>query len=158
MLNYDALTGILTWKYREDVPKKWNTRYAGSIAGSQSFHGTIISIHKERLRAHRVIWLWMTGSVPVRLIDHKNLNPNDNRWENLREATSSQNLANTRARSTNKIGLKGVSWSAKENKWQVSITKDYKQRRVGTFDCPAAAHFAYLLAAINSFGEFARGS
>lgn len=81
----------------------------------------------------------------------------DNRWCNLREATRTQNNANSKCRKTNKSGLKGVSASGK-NKWAARIQLHGKQRKIGDFDCPAAAHFAYLIEADKAFGAYARPS
>jgi hypothetical protein len=49
----------------------------------------------------------MTGEWPKTQIDHINLDKADNRWCNLREATQSQNFANTRILASNGSGFKG---------------------------------------------------
>ena len=54
------------------------------------------------------------------MVDHKNLDGLDNREENLRPASYSQNNANQRIRSDNTSGVKGVCWDVKSRKW-VSI-------------------------------------
>ena len=58
---------------------------------------------------HRLAWFYMTGAWPERHIDHINRDVTDNRWANLREATSGQNNANMKAK--NPTGLKGVHFS-----------------------------------------------
>lgn len=158
IFEYDPSTGDLHWRARGDLPARWNSRYAGTVAGFDNGDGAIrVSINNKKFLAHRVIWRWMTGEMPVYL-DHRDLDRKNNRWENLRLSTKSQNSANTPRRSTNTSGFKGVCWSTKEKKWQVNITVNYKQRRLGVFDCPAAGHFAYIVAAHEEFGEFARAA
>jgi hypothetical protein len=79
------------------------------LAGKINSKGyRLIGVDGRWHKAHRLAWLYMTGSWPREQIDHINLIKNDNRFENLREATQTQNHANTRAR---RRGLKGITWS-----------------------------------------------
>lgn len=162
VLEYDPGTGILTWKPRNGktrIERTWDGRYAGKTAGSFSSKGYLqFSIDGVGLKAHRVIWAMMTGEWPKDEIDHKDCNKGNNRWSNLREATSSQNAMNRRLRSDNAVGLKGVSWSAGQRAWIAQIMLDGQWIKLGTSDCPAAAHFSYLIAADVYFGEFARAA
>lgn len=100
---------------------------------------------------HRVITKASTGEV-----DHVNLDMLDNRQINLRVCSRSENMSNTRKKSTNKSGFKGVSWSKESKAWIASITKNYKQRCIGRFPTREEAALAYNEAAIESFGQFAR--
>jgi hypothetical protein len=70
----------------------------------------------------------------------------DNRWCNLREATAQENLRNQGLRPCNKLGLKGVSLH-KHGKYRAAIKVNKKQISLGYYKCPAAAHFAYVVAA-----------
>jgi HNH endonuclease/AP2 domain len=106
--------------------------------------------------AHRLAWFYMTSTWPVNDIDHKNGVRDDNRWENLRAATRSQNIANSKLGVRNKSGLKGVSWWKRTGKWRALIEVENKPIYLGLFDCPAAAHFAYLIAADKHFDVYAR--
>jgi hypothetical protein len=118
----------------------------------------MVCIDGKQYPAHRVAWLMMTGEWPSELIDHANMDRMDNRWGNLRAATTAQNQANVPRRSSNKSGWKGVSWFKPNHKWVTFIQAGGKTRNLGYFDCPAAAHFAYVVAAHAAFGEFSRGS
>lgn len=89
-------------------------------------------------------------------IDHVNYYTLDNRRENLRIADRSKNMANTKLRSTNKTGCKGLFWDKERNKWQVKITFRYKNIHLGRFDNKNDAIQAYNQAALKYFGEFAR--
>ncbi len=88
--------------------------------------------------------------------DHRNLNTLDNRRENLRICTRSQNRVNTGPRIDNAIGLKGVCWHKVTSKWIASIQYQGKKYHLGIFPTPQAAHDAYCEAAKRLHGEFAR--
>lgn len=87
--------------------------------------------------------------------DHKNHNTLDNRKENLRKCTNSANRLNTKKRSTNKSGFKGVYWCKRSNRWIARIQKDGKVRHIGAFHSLEAAARAYDAAALLHHGEFA---
>jgi hypothetical protein len=110
--------------------------------------------HKE----HRLAFLWMTGSFPPDDVDHINLVKSDNRWINLRAATRSQNMANKARGMSNSSGLKGVSWFKPTGKWWAQIKVNGRGRSLGLYDCPAAAHLAYVVASDKAFGEFSRAA
>ena len=105
----------------------------------------------HRLRLHRLII-----DCPKDCdIDHINGMPNDNRKANLRIATHQNNSRNTKLRSDNSTGYKGVSFSKRERKYRAYITYG-KQISLGYFDSPIDAAKAYDKAAKYYFGEFAR--
>lgn len=56
--------------------------------------------------------------MPSGFVDHKNQIRDDNRWSNLRHATPAQNVANSRIRSHNSSGYRGVSWEKSRGKWK----------------------------------------
>lgn len=87
-------------------------------------------------------------------VDHKNLNTLDNRKENLRLATKSQNNMNRPIRANNKTGYKGVQ--ARGNVFRARIRKDKKDYSLGQFQTAIEAAKAYNKKAIKLFGEFAR--
>src|SRR5579864_2813990 len=122
--------------------------------GWQNNDGALrVDIRKRKILLHVVIWALMTGEWPSHRIDHHDRNRTNNTWGNLRQATQSQNMANSPKRSTNTSGLKRVSWSKRERKWQTHIQVRGVQKFLGLFDCPAAAHFTYQIAADREFGE-----
>ena len=86
-------------------------------------------------------------------VDHENGNGLDNRRSNLRLATRTEQLWNTRRRSDNTSGYKGVS-SFRE-RWRAEITVNGRRVHLGLFDDPADAGHAYDAAALEYFGEFA---
>ncbi len=88
-------------------------------------------------------------------IDHINGNKADNRKENLRECTRSQNCINQAIRKDNKSGVKGVYWAKDRQKWRACIGVNWKTINLGTFKNKEDALVAYNDAAIKYFGEFA---
>jgi hypothetical protein len=94
--------------------------------------------------------MFVTGRVPPLHLDHKNRDKTDNSWDNLREATPSQNQGN-RAR-IRLSGLKGALF--RRNKFEAAITVGGKKRYLGTFVTAEEAHAAYCAAARTLFGEF----
>lgn len=88
------------------------------------------------------------------MVDHINRNGLDNRRENLRIATKSQNNMNRRKRPDGASGFKGVTKESKTNKWVAQIGFNKKIIRLGTFDTPELAHEAYCEKAKELFGEF----
>ena len=90
------------------------------------------------------------------VVDHVNGQGLDNRRQNLRYATYSQNSCNQRLRSDNMSGVKGVSWDARDRNWTAEVTVDGKKHRLGRFKMLSAARAAYRKAARQLHGEFAR--
>jgi hypothetical protein len=94
---------------------------------------------------------------PERLeVDHKDCDPSNNRWDNLRLATASQNQANKKVSRANTSGFKGVSWHKDDKRWRAQIRMGGKKVHLGSFDTPESAHRAYSEAAMKHYGEFAR--
>lgn len=99
--------------------------------------------------------LIMNATDPNIYVDHKNGNTLDNRRENLRLASNSQNQANRRNHSKNTSGYRGVTFSKSTNKWQAAIKVAGKNIHLGVFETPELAGIAYKQAADMYFGEFA---
>lgn len=167
LLRYEPETGRLFWKERPNdmfnLPRehiRWNSRYADkeAFASCQSNGYRIGHIHSRKYYAHRVIWVLIHGDWPRCEIDHINGINGDNRIENLREASKAQNQRNKGMMANNTSGFKGVSWNSRAKKWQALIAKGGKNRNLGQFDTPEAAHAAYCEAAKKYHGEFARTS
>lgn len=169
LLSYDPDTGKLYWKTRPDemfeggsypsyrLAKTWNTKYANKAAFTAVKEGGYFvgRVFKTNYLAHRVIWALHYGEWPETGIDHKNGNTADNRIDNLRLADQSKNSMNTKRRSDNKSGVKGVFWSEKSNKWCAQIAINGTSRHLGYYDDICDAGDAYERAAKESFGEFA---
>ena len=82
---------------------------------------------------HRLVWMFHNGFMPS-MIDHVNGIRNDNRIENLRLATHSENICNSKLARNNTSGVKGVTWAKDRQQWRVRITHANKPEWVGSFD------------------------
>jgi len=151
-LDYDPETGVLRWK---KVPS--NRVKLGAVAGTPRKAGYVsVSLHGNNMLAHRLIWAYVTGAWPRSRVDHRNMIRNDNRFDNLRLTTNSQNMANMRKRRTNVSGYKGVTWAPKIQRYIANIKVNMQPIYLGCFMDPVTAHEAYKKAALKYFGEFAR--
>lgn len=147
VLEYRPTTGFFVWT------KNASKDLVGKIAGRLSGGYRQIVIHGRTYRAHRLAWFYVHGDWP-NAIDHANGNRDDNRLENLRVATPSQNGANMRMPPTNTSGVKGVS-RRPNGKFAASITVSGKTHFLGEFKTIESAAEAYLAAAKKFQGEFA---
>jgi hypothetical protein len=126
--------------------------YVGSKRKVKSPRWQIRLFGKSYYRS-RLAWFYMTGCWPEAEIDHRDLNSLNDCWGNLREATGSQNRANT-TRSNTRFGLKGVCVNG--NKYSAQISISGRRKYLGVFDTPDLAHAAYVNVAQKIHGEFFR--
>ncbi|WP_161594461.1 HNH endonuclease [Pantoea agglomerans] len=153
LFNYDPATGCFYWTENVRLsPLK------GKKAGTHNkANGYVtLNIRRKNYLAHRIAWLYMTGSFPNGDIDHIDGNRANNCFSNLREATRSQNMANLRGNAKNTSGFKGVRFVARVKRWSAEITANHKRYHLGYFSSIEDAAMAYNNAAIKHFGEFAR--
>lgn len=149
----DEATGVLVRRHNPNIPDRMNKRCAGKPTGCPNTRGYLqVGIGQELFLAHRIIWKMVHGTEPER-IDHRDMNPNNNRPDNLRAADHSQNLCN-RARVKNKELPKGVF--KKRNKFLAKITTRGITTYLGTFSTVEEAAAAYAAAAKVLHGEFGR--
>jgi hypothetical protein len=87
------------------------------------------------------------------LVDHRNGDGLDNRRENLRPATQSQNSANRAV--SNPSGYKGVNWYKRTGIWRATVQSAGKSKHLGYFRTPEEAARAYDAAAFEVWGEYA---
>lgn len=90
LLHYDPLTGAWTW-----INPISRSQRRGDIAGTVRYDGRRqIRVDGKIYLGSRLAWLYMTGTWPKDEIDHENRIKGDDRWENLRDATHSENMYN----------------------------------------------------------------
>ena len=154
LLAYNPETGELRWKkfIRNGINKD-------DLAGHLNKKGYLaIRINYRSYQGYRLAWLIMTGEWPKCEIDHRDLNPANNRWNNLRESTHSQNKHNRGKNKNNTSGYKGVflQKNSTDRKWFAQIVHKGKTIYLGSFNDPIDAHNKYSEAAKQLHGEFRR--
>ena len=147
---FDYKDGFLYWK-RKGVGIKHGQK-AGTSSKQKYGFQLSVRINKERYLIHRVIFLWHHGYMPDEIdhIDRDNLN---NKIENLRAATRSQNNANRRHK-PHSSKFMGVHLSQGKY-WCAMIKINGKTTHIGYFKSESEAALAYNQYAIKHHGEFA---
>lgn len=134
---------------------KWQAHWAPSNRQFYAVRDEWMGNGKTRtIRMHRQIAGLVHGDKLD--CDHRNMNTLDNRRENLRVATRSQNQANRGAQRNSTSGMKGVYWRELHKKWNASIRVNGRLLFLGNFQTKEEARDAYSSAAKLYFGEFAR--
>lgn len=144
---FEYRDGSLYWKIKTNRNMKIG-RMAGSMAGNGYMQ--VHCFGKVRLM-HRIIWEMHNGDIPEGMeIDHINHIRDDNRIENLRLVSRTQNAKNLSMRSDNTSNVVGVSWDNKSKKWYAKIAVNGKQIALGRFsnlsmaaECRKAAEEKY---------------
>jgi hypothetical protein len=118
-----------------------------------SFSNDYLRDTKDRSVAmHQIILPTEDGFTPEHI--HGSKTKNDNRKFNLRIATQGQNLMNTKPRTDNTSGVKGVYWRNDTNKWSAGIWVNKKHISLGCYDKFEDAVNARKMAEEKYFGEF----
>ena len=133
-LKYDPDTGNFCWIKRK------NGRVFNSVPGNTLPNGyKRIGIDGTNYLCHRLAWLYMTGEMPNKVIDHIDGDPSNNKFNNLREVEQATNVQNIKkATKANKSsGLLGVSYHARDNLWRARIMINRKDKCIGYFKSKA---------------------
>jgi hypothetical protein len=147
---FDYKNGELFWKIDRGAKK-----VKGLKAGYISNGYKSVLIRPKNYLIHRIIFLLHYGFCP-KVIDHIDGNRLNNKIENLRMATFSENQANYKKRSTNTSGNKNVYFYIKRNKWRAQVRFEKKTFAKDFEDYKDAVNFAKILRE-KHHGEFANG-
>jgi hypothetical protein len=109
----------------DDVDKlkghSWWYTSSGYVAGY--IDGHLVLMHR-----------FLTNCDDDHVVDHKNHITGDNRKENLRICTVSENQYNRRMQNNNTSGVIGVSWDKRYSKWRAYIAVDKERIELGSFN------------------------
>lgn len=130
---------------------KWSTQSKGYVCrvkhvklGRKSYASKMILMHREILNPDAGLQ-----------VDHINGDKLDNRRENLRICSNSQNHMNIKKYKNKSSIFKGVYYDKSRDRWAADIKLNKKKIRLGRHDSEIAAALAYNSAARELFGEFA---
>ena len=154
LLEYFPESGFWVWRINHGTKIK-----AGQPAGHKDKRGYVwIGINGRLYLAHRLAHFYQTGEWPPNLIDHRDRDKSNNRWNNIRPATVQQNLANCGKQKSNTSGFKNVYFRGEKRRrpWAVQI-RCGKLIYYGCFATIEEADAAAEKARVELFGEFARG-
>lgn len=153
---FDYKDGHLYWKKSWEDDKRKTHKTIGSKAGTKQSAGYIqITYNGKLYLAHRLIFLWNHGYLP-RVLDHIDGDKLNNKIENLRGASYSENQFNRKMNSNNTSGYKGVTWHEPSKKWVAKLRHDKKLFHIGVFTDIEEAAKAVKLKREELHKEFAR--
>ncbi len=144
LIYYNPKTGLAYWRnrplkyfqhcqYPRAQQKSWNTRHSDKCICCRDKKGYLqTTIFNKYYLLHRLIWLYMEGYFPENDIDHKDRNPPNNKWDNLRHTSRSCNIKNQRKRISNTSGITGVYWH-KEEFWYSRIYAQNRRINLGSY-------------------------
>lgn len=142
----------------------WKTlsgrRKPGPVGSINSKGYAIVSLTFEGKRnsylVHRVCWFLHYRGWPTRFLDHINGNRLDNRIENLREVTLSQNSRNKFGNFNSKVPWKGVTYHKRDKTYDAVVGVRGKNTYLGRFMCSREAALSYNYVAFEMFGDYAK--
>ena len=121
-----------------------------------------VNVDGRSISLHRAVWLYKhpgcykDSEIPP-ILDHINMNKQDNRYENLRPVSRTFNNFNVRKREDSSSNYRGVSWNKRSEKWTAQIKVGGKHRHLGIFpgtpEGEIAAALAWDRAAFEAYGE-----
>lgn len=130
----------------------WNSKTRSYYAARTATISELATGCPKRLWMHRII-----NNTPDGLFtDHIDNNTLNDRCSNLRVATSSQNVMNTRKSSRNKSGCKGVSFNKEKGKYELRLMANGKKMFFGYYDTIEEACHERTIVAKNIHGEFSK--
>lgn len=146
---YRYKDGNLYWRVQ-----RGNRGIVGKRAGTARANGyrSVVVLGKS-LEEHRVVFALHRGHWPSGDVDHINGDPSDNRIENLREATRSQNSANRRPSKAKRRGIYLVDW-----RYRAQIQHQRRAMYLGTYETEAEAASVLNAKGRELFGEFWSGA
>jgi hypothetical protein len=130
LFTYNPETGAFTRRSNKKVADSLHNGYIRMF------------IDNKEYLAHRLVWLYMTGDMPIGIVDHKNHNKSDNWWDNLRDVSHQENCKNMPQYESNSSGSTGIYWHKRDKCWTSFVHVDGKKRHLGCFKDKSDAVFA----------------
>jgi hypothetical protein len=172
LLSYDPNTGLFVWLDRplkffhdsggrytaEFAQKVFRSLFAGKPALTAKNPGGYLrgNLFGRNLMAHRAAFCLVAGRWPMHQVDHINGVRDDNRWDNLREATNAQNQHNSSSAKGSSSRFIGVALCKRSHRWTAYICPDGTKIHLGNFGSEEEAARVRDEAAKKMFGAYAR--
>ena len=147
---FDYADGVLYWKVQKGYAIKIG-QPAGTFDEKTGYYR--IHVNSRFQKVHRLVFLYHHGYLP-KFVDHIDGNKKNNRIENLREATKSQNAMNQKISTRNTSGIKGVMWHKRDKKWFVQLRVNSKCHSFGYYDSKELAELVAIEATNKLHKEF----
>ena len=146
LFDYDPDQGLL-------IRKGKHFRKREGMRSARSYRAC--TINRVSYRHHRLVWIWHNGDPGQMVVDHINRDRHDDRIENLRLASYSENRRSSGMFKTNTSGYKGVTFEKTVGRWKAYIYLNNKRKHLGIFPTKEEAAAAYQQAAAEMHGAFA---
>jgi hypothetical protein len=154
---YDPATGVLTHRTHRCA------ELVGEEAGwpSGSFKEYLnVSLNcggvRKQYAVHRIAWMFITGNDPGDMeVDHINGDARDNRANNLRLVTRTQNMQNQKHHRNNRLRSRGVHQKP-NGRYAAAISCDGRRYHLGNYATIEEANIAYRAAAVVAHGKYKR--
>lgn len=152
----DKVEGKFFWR----APPKAHPRLQGLEAGCpRPTHSGkkywVIRINRRAYKRGHLMYLAVHGRLPAPCVDHINGNSLDDRPENLRQATATENAWNHKKRARKQALPMGVRLIPGSGRFQARIGVNKKQIHLGAYDTPEEAAAVYAIKRKEYFNEFA---
>lgn len=125
---YNEITGDIYWKIFGG--RRTPNKPAGYLSGNGYRY---IQLDNEVFKTSHIIWALKKNTLPVKVIDHIDRNPLNERWNNLREVSQADNIRNGKIRKDNNTGHKGITqlqpdkFKARKNGRQIGTFKTLEE-------------------------------
>lgn len=143
----------------DDEDYEWLSRYSWHAVCNMPYAAMRKSKYGKYYYMHRMILEKALGNIAKKHVDHINHNTLDNRRENLRLCSPSENLRNSKKSddsATSKYkGTSYINTPGRRKRWRAYINIDGKQKHLGHFMTEKEAALEYNKAASDLFGDFA---
>ena len=151
----DLTQDLVNSLYRYEDGRLYHKRFNGrEITNISSTGYRRVGLDGQNYMVHRIIFLMHHGYLPNE-IDHIDRNPLNNKVENLREVSRSQNRLNSKVRHGSTSGIKGVHWHKASSQWAATINIKGKSKHLGLFLDKHEAGKTVYNARIKQHGEYA---
>lgn len=150
LFHYDPVSGLVT-----HLTNKCKAKVGDRAGASSKSASRYLRIFGKKELEHRIIWLYMTGTLPTLEIDHEDHCRGNNKWGNLREVSHSVNMKNKPKYQNNTTGTAGVSMDKRCGKFRAYLSIAGKPKGLGYFTSYEAAVVARNFAIATTQGYHA---